>query len=214
MPADRCRDRVEVVSLGDQVHVVAGAQPQREVNRMTDEGRPAVPYLVATGNTVVQHFVGEPRWPVVDCNGCPWSYRGSSVPRACHYSVQPGVDRREPVRTKMPVQGLLGGSEWVHRHMVDLAGGQVVAGSNPVSPTHCRSKTVSEKSGAVFFVCMPRDCHHPGCDGERSRCGQMLSCGSGCAVDECEREDGHDYIGGSCRWCGQPFGELRLVSGP
>ena len=34
---------------------------------------------------------------------------------------------------------------------VDPAGGQVVAGSNPVSPTHCRSKTVSEKSGAVFF---------------------------------------------------------------
>lgn len=60
----------------------------------------------------------------------------------------------------------------------------------------------------------PGALHHPGCDGERCRCGQMLSCGSGCAVDECEREDGHDYVGGSCRWCGQPFGQLRLVSGP
>lgn len=37
----------------------------------------------------------------------------------------------------------------------------MVAGSNPVSPIHCRSKTVSEKSGAVFFVCVPRECHRP-----------------------------------------------------
>ena len=34
-----------------------------------------------------------------------------------------------------------------------LTGGQVVAGSNPVSPTHnCRSQAVPEKSGAAFFV--------------------------------------------------------------
>jgi hypothetical protein len=59
----------------------------------------------------------------------------------------------------------------------------------------------------------PRTLHHPGCDGERCRCGQMLSCGSGCAVDECEREDGHDYIDGSCRWCNEPSGQLRVVGG-
>ena len=57
----------------------------------------------------------------------------------------------------------------------------------------------------------PRALHHPGCDGERCRCGQMLSCGSGCAVDECEREDGHDYIDAQCRWCNEPFGQLRVV---
>ena len=59
----------------------------------------------------------------------------------------------------------------------------------------------------------PGALHHPGCDGERCRCGQMLSCSSGCAVDECEREDGHHYVDGSCRWCGQPFGRLRVASG-
>jgi len=41
----------------------------------------------------------------------------------------------------------------------------------------------------------------------------MLSCGSGCAVDECEREDGHDYVDASCRWCNEPFEQLRVVDG-
>ncbi len=45
--------------------------------------------------------------------------------------------------------------------MANLAGGQGVAGSIPVSPTDsCRSEAVSEKSGAVFFVCVPRECHY------------------------------------------------------
>ncbi len=40
---------------------------------------------------------------------------------------------------------------WVHRSMTNLAGGQVVAGSNPVSPTHSSAQGGSEKFGAAFF---------------------------------------------------------------